>query len=1052
MRYSKFFLMAAALVAAPALQAEAVKVWQGTLTLPVHEEGLPDPNPPFDTFAPAGRYNYPYTLRTSLTGVRAEHALRALFLENEYLKCSVLPDIGGHLFSCTDKLSGAEMFYANPSIKKQLIGYRGAWAAFGIEFNFPVSHNWMSMSPVDFATRANADGSASVFVSNIDRPYGMQWMVELMLRPGSTVLEQKVTLYNRSDLRRRYYYWNNAGIEVTDDSRVQYPMRFAASHGFTFVDTWPVDHTGRDNSLIRNQTAGTVSMFVHGSREPFMGVWHPHNQTGIAHYAEYDELPAKKIWSWGVDPDGLDWRKALSDNNSAYVEVQAGLFRNQETYAFLPPQATLRFTEYWIPVRAIGGISRANRDAAVFLTRDGGRLIAKINVNHAVPGAVVRLRAGSQVLAERKADLAPKTMVEIDATAPAEGVKGTVEIVQGEKVLLAHTEGTYDWTPASEIKTGPQPAVDRTHDALELGTDQELNGARLEAAATYARALEADASNFELNKAAGELDVALKNYPRAIDRLERALLRRSNDDSIDYYLGVAYWAEGNATKARAHWEAAQRQQGFRAQARLQLARVSASPAEALRWVRAALAEQPEMTRAAGLEVALLRTLDQKDEARQVLARYRAQDPTNAFLRVEAVKLGGTDEALWRHLSADPERVMEAVVDYLHIGLYQDALDLVARDYPAIGEGESEPGMPRPQEYALAAYYRAYCEQKLGHGSAALWQRAAAMPMRYVFPYRPEDLMVLRAALAANANDAHAHFLLGSLRMAGGQTDAAIAEWTAARRLDATIPVLHRNLGRTLLVEKHEDARALEVLTEGLRVDPTNVELYTSITQAESLLKRPASERVAALLRYPDRAKMPSALVFDLALSLAEGERFDEARALFANRFFERQEGGVNVRQVYLEVRLMEALARAKSDPGAAEAIVKGLGAPVHGLAFTNDGLAVFLDEPRFQYYLGVVEARRGQRAAAEAHWRHAQQGRDAFAVLAARSLGAADWREKAEQALTHRGAAYQRGVLQSLLGRDAEAQKTLQGVLRGPDQRLSHYLARRAMAGLGTGE
>lgn len=1052
MRLPGSLSICAAVLAMTGLRAEPVKVWQGTLTLPVHEEGLPDPNPPFDAFAAAGRYNYPYTLRTSLTGVRAEHALRALFLENEYLKCSVLPDVGGHLYSCTDKLSGAEMFYANPSIKKQLIGYRGAWAAFGIEFNFPVSHNWMSMSPVDFATRANADGSASVFVSNIDRPYGMQWMVELVLRPGSTVLEQRVTLYNRSDLRRRYYYWNNAGIEVTDDSRIQYPMRFAASHGFTFVDTWPVDHTGRDNSLIRNQTAGTVSMFVHGSREPFMGVWHPHNQTGIVHYAEYEELPAKKIWSWGADPDGLDWRKALSDNNSAYVEVQAGLFRNQETYAFLPPQATLRFTEYWIPVRGIGGISRANRDAAVYLARDGGKLIAKINVNRAVNGAVVRLRAGARVLAEHKADLAPKVMVEIEAPAPAEGVKGTVEITQGSRILLAHTEGTYDWTPAAEMKTGPQPAVDRTRDALELATDEELNGARLEAAATYARALQADASNFELNKAAGELDVALKDYPRAIERLERALLRRSNDDSIDYYLGIAYWAEGSATKARSHWEAAQRQQAFRAQARLQLARVADGPAEALRWVRAALAEQPEMTRAGGLEVALMRTLDRKGEARRVLARYRAQDPTNALLRVEAVKLGGADETLWRHLSADPERVMEAVVDYLHIGLFEDALDLVARDYPAIGDGESEPGMPRPQEYALAAYYRAYCEQKLGRGSAALWQRAAALPMQYVFPYRAEDLMVLQAALAANANDAHAHFLLGSLRMAGGQTDPAIAEWETARRLDAAIPVLHRNLGRTLLVAKHEDARALEVLTEGLRVDPRNVELYTSISQAQSLLKRPASERVAALLRYPDRAKMPSVLVFDLALSLAEDGRFDEARALFANRFFERQEGGVNVRQVYLEVRLMEALARAKPDPGAAAGIVKGLGAPVPGLAFTNDGLEAFIQAPRFQYYLGVVEARRGLRAEAEAHWRKAAQGGDAFALLAARSLGAPDWQQKAVEALSRRSAAYPRGLLQSLLGRVDEASQSLMEVLRGPDQRLSHYMARRALAGLGKAE
>jgi hypothetical protein len=49
----------------------------------------------------------------------------------------VLPDIGGHLYTCLDKISGQPMFYANPSIKKANIGYRGAWAAFGIEFNFP---------------------------------------------------------------------------------------------------------------------------------------------------------------------------------------------------------------------------------------------------------------------------------------------------------------------------------------------------------------------------------------------------------------------------------------------------------------------------------------------------------------------------------------------------------------------------------------------------------------------------------------------------------------------------------------------------------------------------------------------------------------------------------------------------------------------------------------------------------------------------------------------------------------------------------------------------
>src|SRR4051812_39632001 len=174
--------------------AGQVKVWQGKLTFPLFEEGLPDVNPPFDVFADT-RVNYPYTLRTPMTGRRVERDLRALFLENEYLNCSVLPDIGGHVYSCTDKISGREMFYANPSLKKQLIGYRGAWAAFGIEFNFPVSHNWMSMSPVDFATVQHADGSGSIWVGNVDQVYGGQWRVGLRLRPGRAPPEQHRDLF-----------------------------------------------------------------------------------------------------------------------------------------------------------------------------------------------------------------------------------------------------------------------------------------------------------------------------------------------------------------------------------------------------------------------------------------------------------------------------------------------------------------------------------------------------------------------------------------------------------------------------------------------------------------------------------------------------------------------------------------------------------------------------------------------------------------------------------------------------------------------------------------
>ena len=116
--------------------AAEVRVSEGTIDLPTDEEGLPDVNPPFDLFVT--KFNYPYTLRENITGRQTVVRYKTLELENEHLKLVVLPELGGHLYTCIDKSNGAELFYANKSIRKAQIGYRGAWAAYGIEFNFPV--------------------------------------------------------------------------------------------------------------------------------------------------------------------------------------------------------------------------------------------------------------------------------------------------------------------------------------------------------------------------------------------------------------------------------------------------------------------------------------------------------------------------------------------------------------------------------------------------------------------------------------------------------------------------------------------------------------------------------------------------------------------------------------------------------------------------------------------------------------------------------------------------------------------------------------------------
>jgi tetratricopeptide (TPR) repeat protein len=1052
--------------AAHGFAAGQVRVWQGTLTLPTYEEGTPDPNPPFDQYA-NNRFNYPYTMRHNLTDRRVDHAWRAVYIENEYLKCSVLPDIGGHLYTCTDKISGKPMFYENPSIKKADVAYRGAWAAFGIEFNFPVSHNWVTASPVDFSYAKNGDGSASVQVGNIDRVYGMQWTVELILRPRSTVLEERITLNNRSDARHRFYWWNNAGVQVWDDSRIEYPMRFAASHGFREVQRWPLEADGNDLSIVKNHTKGPVSLFVHGSREPFMGVWHPHTNTGIVHFADYAQLPAKKIWSWGSDADGLDWRKALSDNNSAYVEVQAGLFRNQETYAFLEPRQTIRFSEFWMPAREIGGITRANLAGVVNLARTNDALQVALNVNQPLADATVQILNGKQKVFETRTSLVPEHAWSHQIANPDPQAKYTFELRDRNAVLLRHTEGEYDWTPVDQIHLGPQPthaipdAQARTEDDwLQLGEEQELNGRLLAAIETYNAALKAFPSSFSLRKSAGRLSASLLRFEDARQDLENVHEWDTTDAEVSYYLGLAYEGMGDTRNAREKYEAAYRMPEFKAAAGVKLAELAAREhnlRQAQQYLEGVVGHDSGDLRAAEELSAVLKAAGETAAAERLRERWLAQFPQRYFLLEE------TGRPALEHLANDSERVLNVASEYMRLGLYSQALNVLSRQYPPAVPDETEPGALAPEKHPLVAYYRGYCKQKLGESPDADLDLAARLSTAYVFPQRQEDLEVLQAAAKTHPQDATAHYLLGTLYFSRGITDEALTHWAEARKLNPERPVLHASLGRALLRVKNNPEEALAVFQEGLSYDPTNVELYTGIDQSLSILRRPAAERVAALERYPDRAKMPSPLVYELILNLAEAGRYEEARDLFRNRFFQREEGGTNVRQVWIEVNLQKAMALA-GEGKCSDAIstVDHLEDSVPEMPFTHDGLTPLLHSARVTYLLGNVYKTCHAQDKAEQSYRHA-----------AEQSGIEDrvWSWKALQELNPSGTSkqdlervvekarstsdissrtgwwlYNLAMLDRALGNKAQAESEFRDALLYPDQLLTYHLTRIALA------
>ena len=154
--------------------------------------------------------------------------------------------------------------------------------------------------------------------------------------------------------------------------------------------------------------------------------------------------------------------------------MQAGLFRNQETYAFLEPGHTIHFSEYWMPVRGTGGISRANKVGVVYFHTQGSQVSVSLNVNERLAGAQISLSQNGTALWSGTADLAPEKTWSQSVTAK-DGVKVTFELKDSAgHSLLKQTDGVSDWDPGRQSKWG----ISRQYTFLNRQTGRKTTGCK----------------------------------------------------------------------------------------------------------------------------------------------------------------------------------------------------------------------------------------------------------------------------------------------------------------------------------------------------------------------------------------------------------------------------------------------------------------------------------------------------------------------------------------------------------------------------------------------
>ena len=145
-----------------------VKAWREIVTIPTYEVGKPEKNPMFlekRVYQGSSGVVYPYPVIESISNEKVDKDYHAIWLENEYIKVMVLPELGGRVQMAYDKIKQRHFVYYNHVIKPALVGLLGPWISGGIEFNWPQHHRPSTFMPVDTKLGNNEYGSVTVWVN-----------------------------------------------------------------------------------------------------------------------------------------------------------------------------------------------------------------------------------------------------------------------------------------------------------------------------------------------------------------------------------------------------------------------------------------------------------------------------------------------------------------------------------------------------------------------------------------------------------------------------------------------------------------------------------------------------------------------------------------------------------------------------------------------------------------------------------------------------------------------------------------------------------------------
>ncbi|MFE0512617.1 DUF5107 domain-containing protein [Streptomyces sp. NPDC058964] len=279
--------------------------------------------------------------------------LDTIVIENDRLRATVLPGLGGRVASLVQLSTGRELLYRNPVFQPANFALNGAWYSGGIEWNIGATgHTALSCAPLHAARVPAPGGGELLRLWEWERLRDLPFQVDLWLPEGSDFLYVGVRIRNPHERPVPAYWWSN--IAVPEDRRVLVPADEAWHFGYERrLRRVPVpSYDGIDRTRPRNSRFAADYFYeVPDGRRRWIAALDAQGQ-GLVQTST-DALRGRKLFVWGSGPGGRRWQRWLTEPGTAgYCEIQAGLARTQLEHVRLEAESEVSWLEAYGPFEA----------------------------------------------------------------------------------------------------------------------------------------------------------------------------------------------------------------------------------------------------------------------------------------------------------------------------------------------------------------------------------------------------------------------------------------------------------------------------------------------------------------------------------------------------------------------------------------------------------------------------------------------------------------------------------------------------------------------------